>query len=802
MFHCAKLMNSIYIHNISHSKVISLLLKSSMWVSLIISIMAIAICTYGQGQQVKVDTAVFLREARELQELLVRPGKEKYSSKDNPAVALVTSIRKNHKKGDPRLQDNYSYDQYDKITLGLLDFDESDLKKHPELKDYIDTTAYGQRQMIKVLLNEQASTTLYSDRGKDKKIVGRGRSSQGVSEMFDTGNIEVVLNDLLREINIYDNDITILNNRFPSPLSVNGNLHYKYFITDTLDVDGIRCVQLTFMPKNASDYAFSGNLFVEVGDTTGFIKKVFMKVPRTVNLNFIDNLYVEQLYEKDSTGRRHKLSDRLNLDICLVKGTQRFTVGRNTIFDNFSDLLRADLLDAYDAVGPYVEIGSPDGKSVGLLEEMREGSLSDAENNMDTFMAKMRKYPFFYWGEKILVVLVNGYIKTGKKSKFDFGPINTFISANPIEKVRIRVGGMTTANLSPHWFARGYIAYGTHDRKWKYKGELEYSFNKKKYHSREYPVNSIRATHMYDLDMIGQHYHFTNPDNVFLSLKRKKDMLVTYRQLSRLEYGIELPRDLSFSFWGEHIKQNDSPWLPFITGTGVHVPHYRRTSIGVSVRFAPGEKFIQGQESRMSVNREAPVFLFSQEWGPKGIKGCHYSVCKTELSAWNRFWFSSFGYLDALLKGGIIWSQVPFTELLWPNANLSYTIQPESYSLMNPMEYAMDRYASCDLTYWGNGVLFNRIPIIKSAGLREVVDFKCLWGTLSDKNNPNIHKNLFMFPQDADSQIMGSTPYMEISAGIDNIFKILRVDYVWRLSYLDRPGIDKSGLRVALHFKF
>ncbi len=118
------------------------------------------------------------------------------------------------------------------------------------------------------------------------------------------------------------------------------------------------------------------------------------------------------------------------------------------------------------------------------------------------------------------------------------------------------------------------------------------------------------------------------------------------------------------------------------------------------------------------------------------------------------------------------------------------------------MEFAIYKFATCDLTYWGNGVLFNRIPVIKKAKLREVVDFKFLWGNLSDKNDPNLHKNLFRFPADAATRKMGNTPYMEISAGLDNIFRILRVDYVWRLSYLKTPGIDKSGIRVALHFKF
>lgn len=795
-------MKSVNIHNISTGKVRFQLNNAMIVIALYLSITFSFLTVNGQTPQIEVDTAIFLREARELQELLVRPGNEKYSRKNNPAVELIERIRREESNGDPRRLPNYSYDRYDKVTLGLLDISEEDLKKHESLKTYLDTTPDGHRLMMKVLLNEKAASVLYSGMGKDRKEVERGKTSHGVSEMFDLGNIDVLLEDLLREVNIYDNDITLMSNRFPSPLSSLGNVHYRYFLSDTLDVGGTRCVQLTFMPRNPTDFAFSGNLYVEVGDTTGFIRKVSMKVPRTVNLNFVDNLLLEQTYEKDSSGKRHKVSDRLSLDICVIQGTQRFSAARSSTYENFSDKVRTDLLKAYEKAGPYIEIGSPNDSNGDLLTYMRRDNLSTAEANMDTFMADLRRYPFFYWAEKALVVLVTGYVKTGKRSKFDFGPINTLISTNPIEKVRLRIGGMTTANLSPHWFARGYVAYGTHDRKWKYKGELEYSFNRKKYHSREFPVNSIRFTHMYDLDMIGQHYLFTNPDNVFLSLKRKKDMLVTYRHLTRMEYNIELTNCFSFSCWGEHIRQDSSPWLPFITGDGRSVPYYRRTSIGVSVRYAPGEKFIQEKDSRIAVNGDAPVILLSQEWGPKGLRGCHYSVCKTELSAWKRFWFSSFGYLDMLAKGGIVWSQMPFPELLWPNANLSYTIQPESYSLMNPMEFAMDRYASCDLTYWGNGVIFNRIPVIRKAKFREVVGFKCLWGDLSSRNNPSHNPELFRFPADANVSIMGSTPYMELSAGIDNIFKILRVDYVWRLTYLKTPGTDRSGLRVALHFKF
>lgn len=121
---------------------------------------------------------------------------------------------------------------------------------------------------------------------------------------------------------------------------------------------------------------------------------------------------------------------------------------------------------------------------------------------------------------------------------------------------------------------------------------------------------------------------------------------------------------------------------------------------------------------------------------------------------------------------------------------------------MNPMEFANDKYASIDLTYFGNGVLFNHIPLLKRLKIREAVTFKGLIGGLSDRNNPEKNPELYRFPEYATAMTMGKTPYMEVGAGIDNILTILRVDYVWRLTYRDNPSIDKSGVRVSLHFSF
>ena len=149
-----------------------------------------------------------------------------------------------------------------------------------------------------------------------------------------------------------------------------------------------------------------------------------------------------------------------------------------------------------------------------------------------------------------------------------------------------------------------------------------------------------------------------------------------------------------------------------------------------------------------------------------------------------------------------MWSRVPFTELLIPNANLSYTIQPESYPLMNPMEFINDSYCSWDLTYWANGNILNHVPLLKKLRLREAFSFRGLFGDLSDKNNPWLNPGQIQFPQGAGTRLMTRRPYMEAGVGIDNILKCLRVDYVWRLSYRDTPGVNRSGVRIAFHMTF
>lgn len=739
----------------------------------------------------------------QLSELTVKATKEKYSKKDNPALDLMRRIRQLRDDNDPRRNQHYNYDKYERITLALSDGAsiEALAGKFPELQQHVDTSMFTGRPILNLALREKASHVASRKEPQSEKEIVSGLRSEGIDRMLDTQSTQTLYEDVLREIDIYSDNITVMQNRFVSPLSRLAPDFYKFYLNDTVTVGADTCIVLSFTPHNPRGFGFTGKLYVDKNDPSLLIRRVEMRVPAHINLNFIKNLIIVQEFDRAPDGSRLKKVDDMVVEAGALSDNPQLYARRVTSYTGHDFRPPADA-GVFDRLASVITLPDADKRNERFWRSRRTVGISRSENSVGEMFAGMKRSPLFYWGEQVLRVIVTGYIRTGSNSRWDFGPVNTLISYNDLEGVRLRVGGMSTANLSRRLFTRDYVAYGCRDRKWKYMTEWEYSFHDKEYHSREFPVHSLRFTHLYDVDMLGQHYLFTNPDNVFLSLKRTSDRLITYHRLTKLEYNLELENNFSVMLKAEHDRQEPSPWVSFVNGAGQTFGHLTSSTLELRLRYAPGEKFYQTKSSRLPVNMDAPIFQITHRWGPKGFAGNRFAVSVTELSFQKRFWFSAFGYVDAIVRGGHVWTRSPFLNLFIPNANLSYTIQPESFALMQPMEFVNDSYASWDLTYWLNGAIFNYIPGLKLLKLREVVAFRGVWGHLSDKNRPDLNASLPMFPAESTVHLMRSMPYMEISAGIDNIFRILRLDYVWRLSYRGTPSAPDGGLRLALHFSF
>ena len=755
-------------------------------------------------QSITIDLAP---DSYDLTEVVVKPKKEKYSKKNNPAVDFVSEMIKNRNLSDPKNHDYFSYEHYEKMSYALDNFTKErnamfEKTKFKFLFDYVDTSTITGKPILVVSFKETLEDVYYRKSPESEKKVVKALKSDGIDDLLPQESVQTMLEDVFREINIFDDEIPLLFNRFVSPLSSIGPSFYKYYLLDTVSIEGKDYVNLGFVPFNSESFGFTGILSVSL-DSAKFVRQAKLNVPKDINLNYVQGMTIEQEFARMEDGSRLRLKDDIAVEFNMVEQTQGVFARRVNVYRNHSTekpdesifKKKANVIQNEDAML----------KSEEYWQANRLDSLVGNEGNITTFMGDLRQVPLYYYTEMLLSIVFSGYIPLeGEHSRFDFGPVNTTVSKNPLEGVRLRLGGMTTAYLNRHWFLSGFAAYGCKDEKLKYRGQLEYSFLPKKEYPTEFPVHSIKATYEYDTDEMAQHYT-TNKDNFFLSAKRSGDELITYQRKVELDYKQEFYNNFSYDFITRYKKEYATWLLPFVVVSEdeeLPIDDYTISEFKLSLRYAPKEKFYQTRHNRFPINFDYPIYTVSHSFAQKGLLGSDYTSNITEISYTRRFWLSIFGYTDVSLKAAKQWNPVPFHLLLIPDVNMTYFLQSDAYSLMNTMEFINDQYASWDLTYYMNGFVLNRLPLIQKLKLREVFSFRGLYGTLSKQNDPIRNKKdaLFQFPE--QTYRLGEKPYMEVGAGVENIFKMLRIDYVWRLSYRDHPNIDHSGIRLKFHVTF
>lgn len=741
-----------------------------------------------------------------ISEVEIKPKRERYKRRGNPAVAFAKNVISSYDKYNINNEEYYTYDQYDRMTLAFNNFTEKKktkpiFRKFQFLFDYVDTSEISGKPILTLSIKERNSKIYYRKSPKSRKQYIEAIRRSGIDDALNQESMQQFYDEMFKEVDIFGNDISLLLKRFVSPLANIGPSFYKYYLLDTLVVNGDTCVDLGFAPFNSQSDGFVGHLYVTL-DSTFFVKKAEINVPKNINLNYVESMIIRQEFERGPNGICLKKYDDAIVEMKIVPGTQGLYFRRIIGYDNYKFEPPEDM-SIFKKEGEVIEDEYAQMIPEEYWKENRMIPIKKKENSVDEILQRLRKNKAFYWSEKILTSLVSGYVPTSKNSKFDLGPLNTTISGNSVEGARLRLGGMTTPNLCDRFFLNGYVAYGTKDKIFKYKADLIYSFIKKHQHYKEFPMHQLRLSHTYDINQLGQHYLYTNKDNVFLALKRMRDIRSTYLRTSELEYLREHRHGLSYSATLRYKTEEATPWVEFINGYGQSISRYSEAEAEFRIRYAHKERFYQNKGTRYPISKTAPILILNHAMGYKGFLGSEFNYQRTDIYFSKAFWFSAFGHVNTVLKFSKVWTQTPYPMLVIPNSNLSYTIQPESYSLLNPVEFVFDNFASWDLEYFANGLLFNRIPYIKYLKIREVVSFKGFFGALSDKNNPDLNPNLWRFPDITQNRSWkNSLPYMEVGIGLDNIFTILRIEYVFRVTYRDLPDVPKGGVRIALHFSF
>lgn len=758
-------------------------------------------------------------DTKQLKGVTVKSKRSKYSRKNNPAVELMKRVIAAKKRTDLANHDYYQFNKYQKITLAINDIKPSELeneklKNKKWLLNQIETCPYNNKLILPLSVDETVTRNLYKKNPKTEKSIIMGQNSSGVNDLIETGDIlNNVLKDVFTDVDLYDDQIRLLQYPFTSPIGKDAIAFYRYYIVDTVYVDRDKCFHLQFLPNNQQDFGFRGELWI-LADSTLHVKRCNLMLPKKSDVNFVDNLQIIQEYTRLPEGEWTLTTDDMFVEMSIAKFLSKAIVIRTT---RMSDYAFDELPDKlFKGKTKVLHEANARMRDETFWDKYRSVELTKSESSMDAFinnLSQQKAFKYIIFGVK---AFIENFVETGSQnhpSKVDIGPINTLISSNFIDGVRTRISAQTTANLNPHWFLSGYYARGWDSRKDYYKGELTYSFNKKEYLPREFPKRTLTFTSTYDVCSPSDKFMHTDKDNVFTALKwTKVDKMMFYnRQQLSFEREEEWGFRTTISLKTEENEACGNLLFKPLSMVGnedaMNGPgKFRTTEARIEFRYAPGETFINTKQRRLPVNLDAPVFTLSHTTGIKGVLGGDYNYNFTEASIYKRLWLNSWGKIDILAKGGIQWNKVPYPLLIMPAANLSYIVNDETFNLINNMEFLNDRYASLDVSWDLNGKLFNRIPLLKKLKWREWLGIKCLWGTLTDKNNPTLAANagdhtLMEFPE--GSYIMDSKhPYIELIAGIHNIFKIIHIQYVHRLNYNHLPTATKNGVRLMVRLTF
>lgn len=748
--------------------------------------------------------------SRMLNEVVVKSGRrKKYRNKGNPAVELIEKVIKNKSKNQIESYPYVEYEKYEKLSFALSDITDKFRNKkifnnYQFLFKEQDSTAVGGRTILPVYMEETLSKDYFrKNPEKTKTIILADKKVDFDPKYIDQKGISAYLNRMYQDINIYDNNITLVSNQFLSPIANSAPAFYLYYITDTVTRGNTKLVELSFAPRNKGDMLFQGKLYVTL-DSNYAVANAYLTVHKNINLNFVRQFESKLEFERNQGDSRYHLSKStlaINFGITKSGGTGVF--GERTV--SFKDYkINTPAPDSIYDGPPVITASNADNKKEQFWQENRHEQLTMAETGVYRNIDSLQNMRSFRRTMELVSFLFAGYKSVGP---FEVGPANTFYSFNPVEGFRMRLGGRTTPELSKRYYFETYGAYGTKDEKWKYFASATYSINNKSIYS--FPQHYLRTSFQRDTKIPGQELQFVQEDNFLLSFKRGENDRWLYNDLWKIDYIHEYENHFSYSFGFKQWKQTPAGTLRYqnIVNNTVHPVDYVKTSeLSMELRYAPNERFYQGKIYRTPVIGPDPIFTLRYTQGIKGLLGGEYNYQNLTGNIQKRFYLSQLGYSDVTAEGGYIFGQAPFPLLTIHRANQTYAYQLNSYNLMNFLEFVSDHYASLNIDHCFNGFFLNKIPLIRRLKLREVVTFKGLYGGVRDENNPGLHPSLLQFPVTPEGSGLTYTlekqPYIEGSVGLSNIFKLFRVDLVKRFNYLDHPEVAEWGVRARVKFDF
>lgn len=740
------------------------------------------------------DLKIELVFGTELKEVVIFTGKT--SKKNNPALDILRKIWERRRKNGLKMFKQYQYEKYEKVEFDLNTLDSAFMNKKifkgmEFVFNQIDTSRITGKTYLPIFINETLSDVYGDNESKKTKEITKANKNSGLGS---GDGVNTFIKDLYADYDIYDNYLKFFDKDFVSPLSRTGINVYNYVLNDSMFIDDKWCYNIVYYPRRKNELTFKGDFWVN--DTTFAIKKINLEASKSANINWVKEIYIEQEYEvlNDSVfllKRDYMMSDFSFSKKEESKGVygKRTTLAKNHKFDlKKDDKFYKEEVNFYD----NTVFNRPDD----YWETNRFEALNKNEAGIYKMLDTLKEVPRFKRIYNLASILGSGYIEI-PKWKMDYGPIFSTFGYNDVEGQRVRFGGRTYFGSNDTWRIQGYGAYGFKDNKFKYGLSGKWMVNNKKRiilsAGNRRDVEQIGVSLTTSNDVLGRSFASSS---FFSSGTNNK---LTSVNLTTLGFEIEPVKNLTFqtnlSYRTLKSASDQFSLDYYLDATQTTTKsEVKQSEINFVTEFTPKRRTVGYGVERLEVDNNYARLFLSYSQGLKGVLNSDFDYQKVQFYYRQPVLIGGFGRLFTTLELGKTFGQVPLGLMGVIPGNQSYFIIDNTYNLLDYYDFVADEYASLHFEHHFNGRLFSRVPLLRKLNWREIIGIKGVYGTVSDENQfINASGLVYRAPEDI---------YWEYHAGIGNIFKVLRIDFAWRGSYLDIPDANKFTVKASFGFYF
>lgn len=684
---------------------------------------------------------------------------------------------------------SYEYELYNKIQLDLNNFgdksiDQSIIKRLDLVMDYLDSNDNG-KNFLPVILSESISNFYFKNNPKKRKEVVTATRISGIENI----QLEQFLGDMYLDINVYDNTINLFNKSFVSPVSSFARSYYRFYLEDSSFIDNQWCYKLKFVPKRSGDATFNGEMWIH--DTTYAVKQISASISENANINYVQNLYFEHYFKQVEKEVWMLTREKMIVDFKLTEKSNLHGIyGRKlSTRENFN--INTDRPNDFYHSDNTVEFAdSAKSRSTEYWKEHRHEQLNIQEQGIDEMIDSLNHEPFFKTLKNLTYFASTGYYPIGK---IEIGSAFNLISVNPVEDLRLALSLRTSNNFSKRLELGGRVAYGFGDSTFKYRGSFRYNISPKK-------RGMLTGYYLYDIEQIGQSPTAAAIGSTFGTLFRTGPLdKLTMVQKAGINLEKDIRKDLilyggfewkEYSPIGvtEYIKSNPA------TNSFDTLNKITSTEFIARIRWAKNEEFISGVFDRKSVGSKYPILSLQGIFGVKGLLNGDYNYQKIEFTMEHSRQIGVLGRIRYGVNAGYVFGKTAYPFLKVHEGNQSYWLLTTAFNKLNYFEFISDQYIGGFVENHWEGILFDRLPLIKKLKWRLVTTGRITYGSISERSTTEMVLPSF-------TKQFGNIPYAEVGVGIENIFKVGRVDLVWRLTHLD-PGMSPIGIRARWSINF